>query len=195
MTEKKGIPGFAGDQTPPGLIGLHKERGKLYHGELEVTPPNRIQGNKSGRKLSKETVTYKLFEKFFLGYPEEALPYTFQDMPKGQAINLAMGLNRCHVQWAQENGIPEEMMTRSAKAIANVDLSLPWTVEVSFNFRRAKKGSGNAPDWMKELLKEDAPACTEFEQVIIHELPGKEAKAIEPETDPTEDILKKHGYY
>jgi hypothetical protein len=156
---------------------------------------SKISGNKSGRKFSKESVTYKMFEELFLNLNEEKIPCTLP-MPKGQAINLAMGMNRCHVQWAQENGIPEEFMTRSAKAIAG-ETDATWMLEISLNQRRTRRHS--RASWMQDLLTSlqsgEASPLTDGGVGLGAELDrsvGNESNAPEADTewiDPQDDLL------
>ena len=111
-----------------------------------MSDPSGIKGNKSGIKLRKDSNTYKLFEQLFLDLGEEQLPYTLSGLTKGQAVNLAMGLNRCHIQWAKEAGVPENMITRSAKA--KVAPSGDWFLEISMRGQR-QVSSG---EWIKNLI-------------------------------------------
>lgn len=112
--------------------------------------PSPIRGNKSGIKFSKESQTYQMFERLFLDLPEAQIPMTLSNLPKGKAINLAIGMNRCHVQWAQENGIPEELMGRSSKAIKGTTED-NWALEISLNQRRTRRGPKTS--WLAELLE------------------------------------------
>lgn len=121
---------------------------------------SKISGNKSGRKFRKDTETYQLFEELFLELGEDKLPYVIVPMARGSAINTAMGLNRCHVQWAQENEIPEEIMGRSAKAIAG-DSDDTWALEISLNHKRLRLKKDNT--FIGGLLKQvqgEKPALT-----------------------------------
>lgn len=149
----------------------------------------RISGNKSGRKFSKESVTYKMFEELFLNIGEDKIPLTMP-MPKGQAINLAMGMNRCHVQWAQENGIPEEFMVRSAKAIAG-ETDATWSLEISLNQRRTRRHS--RAGWMHDLLAtlqttSPSPAEPAFTGGEVSAVPAEE-DWVDPSTELLNNFL------
>lgn len=150
----------------------------------------KIVGNRSGRKFRQDSNTYQLFVKLFLELPEESLPFTLKNVGKGKAINMAMGMNRCHVQWAQEQGIPEEFMLRSAKARER-ECGL-WDLEISKNERRTRdKAKSN---WIGELLNSviAEEERVKAEQEALQPLGEEEPKV---EVDPTDDILKKNGYY
>lgn len=93
--------------------------------------------------------SWKLFEALFLRLDASKYPYSLPPMPRGQAINTAMLLNRCQVQWAREQGVPDEMIQRSAKAKeipGNPDL---WFVEISDSPKRQRR---NAPNHLSHLL-------------------------------------------
>lgn len=113
-----------------------------------------IKGNRSGIKFHTGTPTYRLFEVFFLELPPEALPYRLPgDWTKGKSINLAMGLNRCQVQWGKEQGVPKDILTRSAKA--RQDEAGNWYVEISKSTRHQKNPGAS---WMNEYLARLGPA-------------------------------------
>jgi hypothetical protein len=116
--------------------------------ELKGKP---IRGNKSGRTFGKDTPTYRLFEKLFLDLGEDQLPYTLPPMPKGQAINAAIGLNRCQVQWAKEQCLDASFLTRSAKAKDPAREDGLWHLEISRNERHTYTG----PAWMNKFLEMD----------------------------------------
>ena len=133
---------------------------------------NKVKGNKSGRKFRTDSPTYKLFEELFLDLTEDKLPHILNNLSRGQAINLAMGLNRCHIQWAQENGIPSEYITRSAKAKDPTRPDGTWDLEISLNQKHTRAGSS----WIKDLLGQ------------------KTGTSVEPEVDVMEELLRKGGY-
>lgn len=107
-------------------------------------------GNKSGRKIGTHTPSWKLFESLFFKSPGE-YPLRLTGLTKGQAINMAMGLNRCHVQYMQERGAPSDALTLSAKA---KDEGESWTLEISESFKRQGKAppSKKQSTWIGDIL-------------------------------------------
>lgn len=101
----------------------------------------------SKRKFGKNTKTWKIFESLFLD-PTRQYPHVISPVPKGEAINLAMGLNCCNMQWAEEQGIPRDFVQFSAKAIRGADDS-SWSLEISTNHRQQRTSSAN---WMDKYL-------------------------------------------
>lgn len=91
-------------------------------------------------------MTYQLFEKLFLDLGEDKLPFVLPNLTKGKAVNLAMGLNRCQIQWGKTQGVPREMLTRSAKAKLAEDNT--WYLEISASSHQFYQDTS----WMKELL-------------------------------------------
>lgn len=71
--------------------------------------------------FNKASAIWRQFEQLFLELPAESYPLLIR-CSKGQAINQAMLLNRAHVQWAREQGVPDEGMLLSAKAKRLSDL-------------------------------------------------------------------------
>jgi len=106
-----------------------------------------------GKRISANTIIWKTFEKIFIGMREDQFPFNYvPGLTFGQAINLAQGLNKCQVQWEQENGIPEGFNTRSAKAKLHttrapgepVDYSAPAYVEISLSPKRTGQRGNSA---------------------------------------------------
>jgi hypothetical protein len=105
-----------------------------------------LRGCRSGIHFGKDTTTYRLFEKLFLDLGEDKLPFKIPSLTKGQAVNMAMGLNRCQIQWGKEAGIPRDMLTRSAKAKFAEDGT--WYLEVSASGNQLYKETS----WMRGIL-------------------------------------------
>lgn len=99
--------------------------------------------------ISKDTPSWMLFEQVFLNLPLEVYPYRLPPMPRGSAINTCIMLNRCQVQWAREQGIPDSMLQRSAKAKQSTDGT--WYVEISDSPKRLRRNT-SAPH-MRALLE------------------------------------------
>jgi hypothetical protein len=118
--------------------------------------------------LAHDTKVWRLFEHLFF-MEDEVYPYRIP-LPRGQAINLAMGLNRCNIQDACEKGAPEATIRHSAKAkeitklLPDVQQALlaqgatlnDWCVEISTN--QKYQGKTAAPHAMLDglLAKFDA---------------------------------------
>jgi len=136
---------------------------------------------------SKSTKTWKLFESLFLNQPESAYPISLGPMPKGKALNLAVGLNRCHVQYAKEQGMPDEAMLHSAKPKAGENEE--YFVEISTNYTRQglprPSRTGGDADWMDSIPglpgSGSAPAQSETR-------PSQSPAPLSP-TDNVEDLL------
>lgn len=115
------------------------------------------------RKIGKETQVWRMFERYFLDPAPQEYPLHITGLTRGQALNLSVGMNRCHVQHAEEMGMPSSAMMYSAKPQEVVEDG-SWRVEISTNYTRrgldkpskVRKGGG---DWMKRLLAqaEDTP--------------------------------------
>lgn len=99
------------------------------------------------RTLKKDSTTWKLYRELFY-LPEASYPYILPMPSRGAAINLAMGMNTCNIQDAEEQGKPDEVIFLSAKAKA-----LPsgdWVVEVSEN--KFRLGLRNRSAELENLL-------------------------------------------
>ena len=131
---------------------------KTHHATPVPTPEEPLTTRKE-YKMSKTTRTWKLYSHYF--FQEESLyPYTFGPMPRGTAINLSIGMNRCQLAHQKETGVsPEVFMKYSAKA---KEESGEWFIEISTNYTRtgqmrpSRSGSraGVSDAWMEKFLAE-----------------------------------------
>ena len=134
------------------------------------------------RKYGKNTQTWRLFEQYFLSPAPEDYPLVIPNLTKGQALNLSIGLNRCHCQHAEEQGMPSEAMLYSAKPSAASDGS-GWIITISTNYTRqgiekpsrARRG-GNAA-WMDALVSE---AASPLDPPGVLTLPGNAQEGVAP---------------
>ena len=137
------------------------------------------------RKIGKETQVWSLFERYFLDPAPQDYPLYITGLTKGQALNLSVGMNRCHVQHAEETGMPFSAMMYSAKP-QEVAEDGTWRVEISTNYTRrgldkpskVRKGGG---DWMKRLLvqaEEISPSSS-----------APTPESTQPEPDKMESLL------
>lgn len=137
----------------------------------EATPRKR-------RVFSKNTATWQLFEKFFLKTEPEAYPILLGPYTKGQALNLAIGMNTCHVQHKEETGMPEEFMMYSAKPQEKPD---GWWIEISTNYTRTGKQKPSrktaSTGWLEKLLEKGGSE------------PVSARAPVSPAVDPQEDLL------
>lgn len=85
------------------------------------------------KRFKKTSDTWRLFEHYFLTQLPEAYPILLGPYTKGQALNLAIGMNTCHVQHREDTGMPEESMLYSAKPLQQ---GADWWVEISVNYTR-----------------------------------------------------------
>ncbi|HMX92327.1 MAG TPA: hypothetical protein PLY42_13220 [Nitrospira sp.] len=136
------------------------------------------------RNIRKDTVTWRLFEHYFLMQEASAYPLRIPCETWGQALNLSVGLNRCHVQHQRETGMPDEAMLYSAKPVRNPENTEFW-IEVSTNYRRqglaspsklARQAGGN---WMENLL-------VQAESTL---LPAPTPESTQPVPDKMESLL------
>lgn len=111
------------------------------------------------KKFAKDTQTWKMFEKWFF-FEESLYPQTLKGFTKGQAVNLTQGLNRCNIQHAEEQGMPDDVITLSAKAKPGEGNT--WHVEISRNYKRLGEASpskqgGAGHSWMGKYLEQETP--------------------------------------
>lgn len=134
------------------------------------------RGKSKRRHFSKNTRTWLLFEKLFLDADPSAYPIVLGPYTKGQALNLAIGLNTCHVQHKEETGMPESTMLYSAKPKEQEDKT--WQVEISTNYTRTGKLRPSRQDkgqghWMDSLLgqkklgKVEKPAQSDTQEDLL----------------------------
>lgn len=129
----------------PVLTGFTRELGTSACGPKEKKP----------RTFKKHTQTWLLFVHLFLDQPASAYPVLLGPYTKGQALNLAVGLNTCHVQHMRETGMPEENMLYSAKPLRKEQDS--WYIEVSTNYTRTgvtkpSRANATGSKWLQSLL-------------------------------------------
>ena len=108
---------------------------------------------KISRKIGKNTKTWQIFEALFLD-PSMTYPHTISPIPRGEAINLAIGLNCCNRQWAEEQSLPRDFIQFSAKAIKGLT-EADWALEISTNHRQQRTSS---PGWMDKFLPSPSPS-------------------------------------
>lgn len=159
------------------------------------------------KRFSRDTNTWRMFEKLFLDTANAGEAKRIGPFPKGKIINLVQGLNCCNVQWAEEMQMPLNMLTLSAKAVKGVDDS-SWFLEVSTNYRQQGLAapSGKGSNWLSGLLASmpdtspsPAPRTLPLTDGGVgpqaETLPGKaESPLAEPEewVDPQDDLLNSY---
>lgn len=138
----------------------------------DPTRPAVQPARKSGKAPSKDSRTGRLFEETFL-LPDDQYPLRLPNMPRGKAINLSVGLNRCNKErWLSDPTAPKGLAWLSAKAKAvnpeeekaaraacRAGLPAPeggdWYVEISIsNLRAGIRSSARekSGEWMDDLL-------------------------------------------
>jgi hypothetical protein len=121
-----------------------------------------------------------MFEALFLDLPQNKYPYIIEGLSKGKAINRAMLLNVCQQVWAKEQGVPDEMLTKSAKAKNPHKDDTKWILEISDSPKRLGR---NSPEWMTDLLEK-----------IQQDVPGHspiQSPEHDEDTIPNEHIFEK----
>lgn len=124
------------------------------------------------KKISRNTRSWEIYETLFKAEaPEpdafnevtqrfEPVPRRFPGLTKGQAINLAMTLNRIQIQDHEEMGLSRGQITKSAKAKPmpghedcdqDDNTTKCWMLEVSVSYRHRAK-PGRADDAMSKIL-------------------------------------------
>ena len=140
--------------------------------------PGRIR-----QRLGHDTDTWKAFETYFF-LPLSRYPLEIKGLTQGQAINLTQGLNRCNIQFADEQGMPDEAILLSAKAKRDQggaeagEEAVPsgWLVEISKNWRRTGEkpaGAKGISGWLADSL---AQTCTEFGIDSLETIAAREAE-------------------
>lgn len=159
------------------------------------------------KKISKNTRSWEIYESLFKAEaPEpdkfnevtqrfEPVPRRFPDLTKGQAINLAMTLNRIQIQDHEEMGLSRSQITKSAKAKPmpghedcdpDDNSTKCWMLEVSVSYRHRSK-PGRADDAMSKILmlarqnpNDDSPMAKIARLAQNNPVPG-----IDPSRPPT----------
>lgn len=105
------------------------------------------------KRFSRDTNTWRMFEKLFLDTSNAGEAKRIGPFPKGKIVNLVQGLNCCNIQWAEEMQMPLNMLTLSAKAIRGTSDD-NWFLEVSTNYRQQGLAapSGKGSNWLSGLL-------------------------------------------
>lgn len=156
---------------------------------------------KKRKTFARGTDTWQLFEHLFF-LDQGAYPKQLGPLPRGKAINMTQGLNCCNIQWAEDQGMPLNMLQYSAKAIKGLTDN-DWIVEISTNYRQQGIASpqGRAKSsWMQGIL-EQAKEANAREGIYKPEGVQAEgetspspAEPLIPEEDASEALLKKLGY-
>ena len=157
-------------------------------------PQSNAPIGKISRKFGKDTKTWKIFEALFLD-PSIQYPYTIHPVPRGEAINLAIGLNCCNRQWAEEQGLPREFIQFSAKALRGASPA-SWSLEISTNHRQQRTSTSSS--WMDKYLSAgndtaSSPVPGELGQALVYVPSGTEAPGTvspEPEISHMESALE-----
>lgn len=100
------------------------------------------------RKYSPKSRTWRMFVTLFLELEQDKYPFIIPNLTKGKAVNLAQGLNGCQRYWAMQQGVPDGVLQRSAKAKEG-DLGM-WFVEISDSPKHTNTRKGGL--WLTELM-------------------------------------------
>lgn len=166
-----------------------------------ITPPGQPP-KRSARPMKKDTRTWQLFERLFLS-PTATYPLVIPNIPRGEAINLAMGLNRCNIQFAEEQNLPPEFIQLSAKARKG-ETDSSWSLEISRNQRYQGRRSA-APSWMDKYFSlgdspESHPPLPRGPQAALDPNTSTLPAPLPPEDlplpapSPLEALLAQRGY-
>lgn len=109
------------------------------------------------QKLNQDTPTWRLFEELMMNREEGAEPWYSDPMPRGAAINTAMGLNKSNMYYWREVRMQQTdakiLWSAKAKDLGYDDL---WVVEISRN--EARQGKITAGTLMMQAMLEKAYA-------------------------------------
>lgn len=157
-----------------------------------------------GKAPGKNTPTWRLYESLFF-LQDHQYPKFISGISRGQAINIAMGLNRCNVKYYQSLGAPDTAITLSAKA--KQDQTGEWYVEVSKNYKRQGERSpargGGQTHWMDQITAKvraheegrGQPQARQQAYQATNEVdmgtPEPASVHTTPEADVQEEMLKK----
>lgn len=84
------------------------------------------------KTYGKHTSTWQMFEAVFLEANGKTMQGDWINIPcnsKGQAINLAIGMNTCNMQWHLEHGVDKKLNKISARPVELPDGT--WLVEIT----------------------------------------------------------------
>lgn len=122
------------------------------------------------KKYSKDTSMWQAYEELFLNptAPDtfntetqlfEPAPIIIACQTKGEALNLAMGLNACQIQDFEEKGTPKNFITKSAKAKqTSTNGTEIWVLEISVSYRHRPKPK-KVGEALAKILKDKAPSA------------------------------------
>jgi hypothetical protein len=140
-----------------------------------------------GKTFKETTTTYRMFEELFLNKADEEYPFVIKPISKGRAINLAMGLNTCQVQWQRARGVPDSFIKYSAKAKGDQSDEANWCLEISQNqTKQGRKSKGSFA--LDELLRGIQEGNQQKSSVPLPETPSPNIPA---KDDPFTKWLEK----
>lgn len=153
---------------------------------------------KPKHQIAKHTRTWQLFELYFLDQPNAAYPIFLKGLTKGQAINLAVGLNRCHVQHGKEQGMPDDALLYSAKPREDSDSGENlWLVEISTNYTRtgelkpSQRGRrAGSQAWLEAQIQRGKAELAQ--QPATQQKAEQASGSPEPELDAQDQFLAKY---
>lgn len=149
------------------------------------------------KTYGKQTSTWKMFEALFIeagGKTEQGEWIRLPCNSKGQAINLAIGMNTCNMQWHAERGVDKKLNKISARPAEQPDGT--WVVELTESkiHNRAQAKMANILEQVllmqntgvlikprPEVLDPDEPGISPGEK--IRRLAGQSPETV-PDTKP-----------
>lgn len=153
------------------------------------------------KTYGKQTSTWKMFEALFIeagGKTEQGEWIRLPCNSKGQAINLAIGMNTCNMQWHAEHGVDKKLNKISARPAEQSDGT--WVIELTeskiHNRAQAKmanmleqvllmQNTGVLVKPRPEVLDPDEPGISPGEKIrrLAGQSPNQDT-AIPPDTKP-----------
>lgn len=138
------------------------------------------------KPFSKTSRVYQIFSSAFTD-PRNIYPHYLGPFPRGTAINLAMGLNKCNIQTAHELGLDSSDVKLSAKAREILHYMEPpvqgtaeadWLVEVSESSRYQQQTTPNSyldallADINRGKLQPASDLSSSPQPGLVHRAPG-----------------------
>lgn len=152
------------------------------------------------RKYKNTSLTWRLFETSFIlarGKDQQGNWLSIPCDSKGQAINMAQGMNACNMQYHRDQEIPLNFSDISARPLEVPVGSGNWVVQLGESYTHRARQNQRIETMLKQVLQSsglqeqstDAPkqAGEEIPQAIT------EAEAIQHQLDEDEKIKKLLG--
>lgn len=116
------------------------------------------------RTYKSTSVTWRLFEASFVLARGKAPNGDWLQLPcdsKGQAINLAQGMNACNMQYHKEQGMPLSMSDISARPMEYPQGSGQWLVQLGESYTHRGKRNQRLESMLEQTLGQSGFGATD----------------------------------